>query len=361
MLDYLNNVSYPEDPNFSEKKALEICFPDAKCNMNCEYCFGNHKTRSCNNSRPLNKEALKEQILPIKDKISFVHLWGGEIIYNKEFFLDAVSFIHDILPETHINLVSNGLLLPEWVDFLVDNKIDIALSHDGPGQKYRGFDFLESEKHVKALLKMYNANLFKTFKLVIHNKNHSYKDINEYFDRFNAKYNIDAHVEGLLIQSNDAQAYIFKPEDYSSFKDDIIWMVRDIITNINNDHHIRAHYSREQVYSVINAINLAKSKPARLPGVCMGTKGFAFTSDGKKVPCHCFVEMDGSIQDFQFNEAEYFKSCIGCKVAPLCNGGCVAKTLKNKKDTCTFSYFYYSVILDTVNAMLNELKDSNNE
>lgn len=357
MLDYLYKGSYPivDDSN---KRMLEICFPDAKCNMNCEYCFGNHKTRICNNSRPLNKEKLKEQILPIKDKISFVHLWGGEVLYNKEFFLDAISFIHEILPGIQINLVTNGLLLPEWVDFLIENHIDIAVSHDGPAQKYRGFDFLTSDKHVKALIKMYNAGLFRTFKVVIHSKNHSFSEINKYFDDFNKKNNINTHVEGLLIQSNDTCAFTFKEEDFPSFKEDIIWMVKDIIAHINDKDYIRSHYAREQIFTVLKAINIAHNKPAiMIPRPCMGTEAYSFTSDGKKIPCHCFAEMSSDIQDYKFDAESYFKDCINCNVITLCNGGCVAKSLKNKKDTCTFSYFYYNVILDTVKAMIGSLEN----
>lgn len=355
MLELMNRIQYPIEEE--DGKMLEICFPDAKCNMNCEYCYGNHKTRPCNNSRPLNKEELKKQILPIKDNISFVHLWGGELLYNKEFFTDAVSFVHEILPGKDINMVSNGLLLPEWVDYLIENRIHLALSHDGPGQKYRGFDFLESKPHLNAVIKLYNAGLFNCFKVVIHSKNHSFKEINEYFDNFNKKYNIKVMHENLLIQSNSTNAFVFKPEDFSSLREDLVWKIKDIARNLNNTEYLKYHYDPKDMYQISTTFRILTKNNIPFIQACNGTRVYSFTSDGKKVPCHCFVEKDSNIQNLEFDAASYFKDCMDCEVGPLCNGGCIAKSIEEKKITCEFSKFYYGVYLEVLKSLIEEPKD----
>jgi sulfatase maturation enzyme AslB (radical SAM superfamily) len=68
MLDIIN--SFFVDDTLTDKKMLEICFPDALCNMKCEYCYGNRKIRTCQGAIGLNKSVLRSKIEPLKDKIN---------------------------------------------------------------------------------------------------------------------------------------------------------------------------------------------------------------------------------------------------------------------------------------------------
>ena len=357
MLDIINSFFTNGSP--IDGKMLEICFPDAMCNMKCEYCYGNQKTRTCQGSVILNKDILRSKIEPLKNDVSFVHLWGGELLFNKELFKECVSFVREILPDKDIHLVTNGLLLPEWAQYLIDNRIFIGISHDGPGQKYRGFDFLNSEKHIDSIKRLYDAGLFHTFKVVLHAKNYSIKDIHEYFKRVSDKLSRKLAIDTLIIMANKESRLLFKTdEDFENLKKSIEWMIQDIIKNINDTEYIKQFYSRTNLVPVFNAmINLYNGTNPDIISVCAGSKGYSFTSDGKRLPCHCFSERASLIEkDVSVNLEERLKSCMGCEVNYLCGGGCLALAGEAIEITCKTRYTYFKAIVDTLRPLINKIK-----
>ena len=359
MLDIINSFFVDDTP--TDKKMLEICFPDAMCNMKCEYCYGNRKIRTCQGAIELNKSILRSKIEPLKDKIGFVHLWGGELLFNKSLFKECVSFIRELLPDKNIHLVTNGLLLPEWTQYLIDNRIFIGISHDGPGQKYRGFDFLNSENHIESIKRLYDAGLFHTFKVVLHAKNYSIKDIHKYFEQVSIKLNRKIAIDTLIIMANNDSKLLFKTDkDFENLKESVEWMIHDIIENINNTEYIQQFYSRTNLTPVFNAIiNLYNGTNPNIISVCSGTKGYSFTSDGKKIPCHCFSERSSLIkEDLSIDIKERLKSCMNCEVNYLCGGGCLALTGESIEITCKTRYAYFKAIIDTLLPLVNKIKDN---
>ena len=84
-----------------EGKSLEICFSDMKCNMNCAYCYGDHKNRKFNNSFSLNKDFFLKEFDKIdKSIVSNIHLWGGELTFNGDELKDTVALVSKFFPET---------------------------------------------------------------------------------------------------------------------------------------------------------------------------------------------------------------------------------------------------------------------
>lgn len=103
----------------------------------------------------------------------------------------------------------NGLI------FFIDNTISIGISHDGPGQRYRGYNFLENPEHNEAIKRLYDAGLFRKFKTVLHNKNYSTKNIIEFFSNYSDKIGRKVGCDVLLISPNSLSenTYIFKSEE----------------------------------------------------------------------------------------------------------------------------------------------------
>lgn len=358
MKDYIERYNKPESKQTS--KSLEICFSDMKCNMNCAYCYGDHKNRTFNNSRPLNKEALLKEFEKLTVPIADVHLWGGELTFNEKEFKDAVSFVKEALPGVPIRMVTNGLLLPQWTDFFIENEISLAISHDGPGQKYRGEDFLKKKEHNDAIKRLYDHKLFCKFKVVHHSKNWSTEAIINYFSKYSDLIERKVGCDIMLIYPNSlsGNSFLFKTEeDKQNLFNDTVWSVTNIVKNIKNRSYLSRYYQEFEVMRIIKLLNkfYFNAPTAHIP-VCCGLDCVAFTSDGKKIPCHCFSEKSVIVQDIETDFSYIKENCYKCKYGYLCGGGCVAKTKEEFDLFCDYSRVYYSAIEQTILA----IKDKNN-
>lgn len=342
-----------------EGKALEICFSDMKCNMNCAYCYGDHKNRKFNNSFSLNKAFLSDEFSKIdKNIISNIHLWGGELTFNENELKDTVALVKNFFPETPLHVVTNGLLLPKWTDFFINNKISIGISHDGPGQKYRGFNFLESAEHNEAIKALFDAGLFRKFKTVLHNKNCSTKNIIDYFSQYSEKIDRKIGCDVLLISPNSLSenSFIFKSdEDKQNLYNDTVWTTVDIIKNLKKDPaYLRRYYQVSDIFKVIRMMDkIFNNVPSTCIARCDGASAIAYTSDGKRIPCHCFSEKAVINQDVEIDASYVYKKCSKCEFAYVCGGGCAANTNKELDLYCEYAYIKHKAIDDTITLIKN--------
>ena len=348
-----------------EGKSLEICFSDMKCNMNCAYCYGDHKNRKFNNSFSLNKDFFLKEFDKIdKSIVSNIHLWGGELTFNGDELKDTVALVRKFFPETPIHVVTNGLLLPKWTDFFIDNNISIGISHDGPGQKYRGYNFLENPDHNESIKRLYDAGLFRKFKTVLHNKNYSTKNIIEFFSQYSDKIDRKVGCDVLLISPNSLSenTFIFKSEeDKQNLYNDTVWATVDIIKNLeNNSSYLKRYYQLSDIFKVVRVMDkVFNNVPSNRIAVCDGTSSIAYTSDGKKIPCHCFSEKIVVNKDVKLDLSYVFKKCSKCEFAYTCGGGCAANTNQELDLYCGYSYVKYKAINDTIMSITenNNFKD----
>jgi len=130
------------------------------CNYSCSYCSQSSFIKQATASSISDAKNFINKVSQWFDAApSRVELWGGEpLLYlNKIKFL--VPKIKEIWPESRISMVTNGSLLDDSVvDFIEQNNISIAISHDGPGQHLRGPDPLDDH----GLLKIWSRLLAKS-------------------------------------------------------------------------------------------------------------------------------------------------------------------------------------------------------
>ena len=124
-----------------------------------------------------------------------------------------------------------------WADFIISHNVYINLSHDGPGQKYRGVDFFNSDRHVKAIRTIAKAGHLNDIATVIHKYNCSFNDIKDFFEKArNEKGIISKNYEFLLVAPNlnNEIIYDFDPLDPSLIKfinDSISYIMTAMINN----------------------------------------------------------------------------------------------------------------------------------
>ena len=362
ILKFLNDPVYDDMVDHSHDIVLTV--PNAYCNLKCKYCYFDN----CKASEPpvLLKEKVIEKFKLFSKYTGRITVWAGEPLYNKEIFGELCELVNLYLPNYKINIYTNGTLLNDWwADFIISHNVHINLSHDGPGQKYRGYNFLENPDHNESIKRLYDAGLFRKFKTVLHNKNYSTKNIIEFFSQYSDKIDRKVGCDVLLISPNSLSenTFIFKSEeDKQNLYNDTVWATVDIIKNLeNNSSYLKRYYQLSDIFKVVRVMDkVFNNVPSNRIAVCDGTSSIAYTSDGKKIPCHCFSEKIVVNKDVKLDLSYVFKKCSKCEFAYTCGGGCAANTNQELDLYCGYSYIKYKAINDTIMSIKenNNFKDS---
>ncbi len=181
--------------SFSILMDMNSCY----CNMCCSYCCCSKgdglepgKGEEINYSTfKLNKEKLISKIKssPLYKEGGSIHfdVWCGEIFYNLKAFKETLKVLRDEWSNCSITVSTNGILMSSesLVDFIIDNRISIQLSHDGLGQWIRSgeFDPLKDEKCLKGLKRINDAGLFAAINCTLSYYNYSWFKNIRYFNK----------------------------------------------------------------------------------------------------------------------------------------------------------------------------------
>lgn len=177
-----------EDPELDSKIGA-IFIKGATCNSNCKYCFidaPEHKNDICQ----INSEAIANTLKPFKKESGYIEIFGGEPLFgpNKDTFIQTVNLVNDYVPNAKIHITTNAILLNDWwADYFREHNLYVNISHDGPGQKYRGLNYFESTKHVKVIQKLMEIGHLLEISTTVHKYNCSFPDIYNFFQEVKNK------------------------------------------------------------------------------------------------------------------------------------------------------------------------------
>lgn len=177
------------------------------CNLKCKYClygelyssYGERKSKFLSSKLAIRflKELVdlwQSNIVLSSKQHTFISFYGGEPLLNMPFIKDIVSFINEqkylgLNHEFSFTMTTNGILLDQYIDFLVENDFDVLVSLDGNefNNSYRAFKNGESSHNklskVLEFIKEKYPSFFEqriSFNAVLHNRN-SVDDIIKYF------------------------------------------------------------------------------------------------------------------------------------------------------------------------------------
>jgi uncharacterized protein len=126
------------------------------CNYSCDYCLQKyvpHADEAGARLVPGFIEAIKTHL---KGEPENIQLWGGEPLVYIRTLKPLVAELKRLYLNAKFTMITNGSLLTRGInDWIMDNNIGVSMSHDGPGQKYRGPDPFDDPEKADAILDLY--------------------------------------------------------------------------------------------------------------------------------------------------------------------------------------------------------------
>lgn len=101
-------------------KESYVIYLGSKCNTNCAYCFAQSGREDIDVSNDFLRELSHKENLYLK-------FGGGEPLL----YIDKIKQFVDACPQADVCIATNGLLLPQYIDFINENNIYIHISWDG--------------------------------------------------------------------------------------------------------------------------------------------------------------------------------------------------------------------------------------
>lgn len=162
------------------------------CNYSCDYCSQKFVERPPETSKKdIDNFMKKLEVLNFNEQDGLkVEFWGGEpLVYWKTMkpLAEAIweKFDHwENKPQ--FSIITNGsLFTPEIIDWLMQYRFSISVSHDGPGQSVRGPDPFDDPEKKELILGFYRMQTRLgrgfSFNPMMNVKNKSRKEIYDWF------------------------------------------------------------------------------------------------------------------------------------------------------------------------------------
>lgn len=355
------------------------------CSLKCRYCFVNQNPRQMSletaikGAEYLYRNAIKNMSVP---SITF---FGGEpMLRYDDIIVPLVEYIEKNLTEKTFDLsvTTNGMhLTEERLQFLKEHNIHVLMSMDGDRETQdfnrpthkdsSSYDVLE--KNIPLLLKHFPDTLFRaTISNTMAHKT---------FDNmcFAIKQGF-----GSMFFIPDVFA-LWTPEQINDLKSEMRKFSILFIRNVREGKILRFNPLMEkffEVYHINEAIGKKKPNISAKCGIGMGESG-TITTDGTLIGC----QQMSSYSDDTFvighidtgeDEAKRLKlaamfdqrkitglnKCRGCKMKPICDGGCVANNYLVNGDLTTMPDMlcvWYQMLLDEAIYIMTVLGEEENE
>lgn len=315
------------------------------CNFDCSYCF---QKGIRENKRSYS--AHKNDIVPFVQKLrelqiepNQIKFWGGEPLVYWKVLKPLIIELRKYYPLTRMDFITNGSLLDnDKVDFLIDNKIVVMISHDGYSNTDRTNDILEEKKE---LIDRLYKNKLLLFIPCIHKGNCNTTRINEFFKhrypnrkKINTLNNV-ARCE----DSNDLNQILsvkMSDKEYNELEISNFFLS---LKDNNNVSGIGKQFEK-RLLNQFDSYNII--------GECDTAVGNIWTVNlrGDIFICHNRVDSEhciGNLNDFDkvrirnlYHWSER-PNCKNCPMLGMCQAGCAGNKPKAHTLSCSNKYHYY--------------------
>lgn len=357
---FLLNYSNIKTENIFARNTSAVLVANTPCNLSCPYCYANN----CTNQEQI--KFLPEKLEPILNKFSNVtneniQIWAGEPLYSKDLFVEICNFINRVLPNHNIIIYTNGTLLDDWwADFFKDHKVCIKLSHDGPGQKYRGFNYLESDSHVKAIKKIYENGNLCGVNTTIHKYNCSFTDIITYFKNFENKTGVELNTQSrCLVGLNLAHKIIY---DFDYTNNDLFQYIIDTYTFLfksllNKDlSYVMKYFPPDTIMDTLPIFMKILGMPVLTSNDCFKK---SITIDGN--PYCVYGAYSKDLPEICYTNHSSIKTpskCLACTIYDTCPHKTCFR-ISAKEESCQKTIKRYNVIYNALQTFINNINKNN--
>ena len=344
------NITIIENNNRPKLNVVKLLL-GLNCNYKCVYC-NQDEERTNDALRVATRfdiKKTKQVFKEISKKYNFTNgtleLWGGEPLVYKKIIFEIAPYIRELFPNIAISIITNGSLLDEpFVDFCIENKIGICVSHDAMSQtKFRNSeDILDNKEIVECIRKLHSNNLFYSFHFVITEETSNLFDAINFFHK-KMEYPFPVSTEGIVKNTRLNMDYIkpFTEEGQATLIEcmNIIGKEKDKIYLGDVDKRLR------RFISTLNSKNGIEKSPYS----CNDSSNDVLSIDceGNVLACHTVpyniasgagnvlrkVNLENRNKQFKiWSERE--TNCAQCVSFQICNGGCGIVSNEEHKLMC---------------------------
>lgn len=221
----------PENPGKKHSSPVRLKIQlGLQCNYACSYCLQSSEIPDATVSNIKDAEdflaSLDKWLKSTPGKIEF---WGGEPFVYWKHLKVLVPALRERFPDAQMLIVTNGSVLDdEKIDFIDENRIYVAVSHDATGQHLRGPDPFDDPEKAAMLRKLWkrigHKNMF-SFNCVITAENHDVDGTKRWLDEKMGE-PVRVSFEGVVHSYSDGSSNssaAWTPEQYSKLQWNVIY------------------------------------------------------------------------------------------------------------------------------------------
>jgi len=154
---FMNKIDFDSQFKADSDTLSVSIIPTTDCNLNCIYCYSDGGCEKIN----LNFDFVKlfiDMLISKNQNCKFINLYfagGGEPLLNFNLIKQIVDYTinYNLIP--HIRIVTNGILVPLYIDWLKANNVYLRISYDGSAQNInRPGNNFDSKKMVENTLQL---------------------------------------------------------------------------------------------------------------------------------------------------------------------------------------------------------------
>lgn len=286
-----------------------VIYLGSKCNTNCAYCFA----KSGREDVPVSEKFLAE--LSEKDSLSLKFGGGEPLLY-----IDKIKQFIKACPQAEICIATNGLLIPQYIDFLNGNNIFVHISWDGAKTLRKDDGLTESVQKLKrwtasATLSRGNADLFK----LIEEANQKSEELGFFVPLF---------VHLIRATNEDNKKYAITEKEAEIF----VNQFKNIVYRFMTEHQ-RFNRINQRFYPFFSFLEDWSNKNLVFgETLCNNRSWQKVDCAGSRYPC-LYAPCDKLGSDwFKTQQSMLPNRCKECRVYRYCGGGCLMS--KNREIEC---------------------------
>ena len=287
-----------------------VIYLGSRCNTNCAYCFAKSGREDVAVSESFLEELSKKDSLYLK-------FGGGEPLL----YMDKIKQFVKACPQADICIATNGLLIPQYVDFLNENNVFVHISWDGTKSLRKDDGLTSAVKDLKrwtasATLGRGNADLFKLL-----------EDVEEKSLELGFFIPMFAHLARATYEDNKSYAITAEEAEVfvNQFKSIVYWFM---------DEYKKFGKVNRTYYPFFMFLEEWSNKELTWgETLCNNRSWQKVDCAGNRYPC-LYVPCNPLQEDWLTVQQSMIPSeCRECNVYSYCGGGCLMS--KNREIECS--------------------------
>lgn len=290
-------------------KESYVVYLGNKCNTNCAYCFAQSGREDIDVSEKFLQELSQKENLYLK-------FGGGEPLL----YIDKIKQFVEACPQADVCIATNGILLPQYIDFINENNIFIHISWDGAKTLRQDDGLTSAVSRLKrwiasATIGRDNADLYKLI-----------KEADKKGEELGFFVPLFVHLARATNENN--KSYVVSETEAELFVSQFKNIVYRFMVEYTNHNRINQRY-----YPFFSFLEDWSNKNLSFgETLCNNQSCQKVDCAGNRYPC-LYVPCEPMSDEWILTQQSMLpKECKDCRVYKYCGGGCLMS--KNREIEC---------------------------